>query len=329
MRVTAITETVVPTLRYRDVAAAIDWLCEAFGFEVHAIMHGDDGTVRYAELKFGRSIIIVVRADGSELDAFMKQPSDIGGAETQVCYLLVADAVAHCARAKRAGADIILDIQDEDGKRGGYSCRDPEGHVWNFGSYDPWRRRSGSGTARGWFRASVRSLALAIAMLAGISSTSALLDTTALVIYLRHSELDAAGSATRLNVEEAHAVASVAQEPAATVQTQQDAAQARQELARERTMLEAAHRDAEEARERLALAERARTAALEQLAAERSAREAAELAVRQVQEQLTKEQKEIAERAAKKALEEQTAPESRTRARPRFMLRKTYLTWPF
>src|SRR5215471_12052410 len=256
MRVTAITETVVPTLRYRDVAAAIDWLCEAFGFEGHAIMHGDDGTVRYAELKFGRSIIIVVRADGSELDAFMKQPSDIGGAETQVCYLLVADAVAHCARAKRAGADIILDIKDEDGKRGGYSCRDPEGHVWNFGSYDPWRRRSGSGAVRGRFRACVRSLALAIAMMAGISSTSALLDSTALVIYLRRSELNAAGSASRLNVEEAH-VSSAARESAATTQAQQDAAQARHELTRERAMLEAAHHDAEEARERLALAERA------------------------------------------------------------------------
>jgi uncharacterized glyoxalase superfamily protein PhnB len=329
MRVTEITETVVPTLRYRDVAAAIDWLCEAFGFERHAIVHGDDGAVCYAELGFGRSIIMVVRADGSELDAFMKQPSDIGGAETQVCYLFVADAVAHFTQAKRAGADIILDIKDEDGKRGGYSCRDPEGHVWNFGSYDPWRRRPGSGAARGRLRACVRSLVLAIATLTVIASISAVLDSTALVINLRRSELNAAGSASRLNVEEAHAVASVAEEPAATVEAQRDAAQARQELARERTEREAAHRDAEEARERLALAERARTAALEQLAAERNAREAAELAVRQVQEQLTKEQKEAAERATKKALEEETSPESRTRARPRFMLRKTYSSWPF
>ena len=27
------TATVIPTLRYRDAAAAIEWLCEAFGFE--------------------------------------------------------------------------------------------------------------------------------------------------------------------------------------------------------------------------------------------------------------------------------------------------------
>ena len=48
------TPTVIPTMRYNDAAAAIAWLCEAFGFETHLV------------------------------------------------------------------------------------CRDPEGHIWNFGSYDPW-----------------------------------------------------------------------------------------------------------------------------------------------------------------------------------------------
>jgi uncharacterized glyoxalase superfamily protein PhnB len=328
MRATEFTPTIVPTLRYRDVAAAIDWLCEAFRFERHAIVTGEDGTVRYAELTFGRGIIMVVPADGSDLDAFMKQPSDVGGAETQICYLFVADAPAHCAQAKRAGADIILDIEDADGKGSGYTCRDPEGHVWNFGTYDPWRRRPGSAAARGRFQACIRSLALAIATLAGISATSALLDTTALVIHLRRSELNAANSASRSNAEEANALASVTQEPAAA-EAQRDVAQAPKEIARERTALEAAQRDAEESRERLALAERAHAAALEQLAAERSAREAAELAVQQVHEQLTKEQKEAVERAAKRALEGETASENKTRTRPRFMVRKTYFTYPF
>ncbi|HZF33304.1 MAG TPA: glyoxalase, partial [Candidatus Angelobacter sp.] len=27
---------------------------------------------------------------------------------------------------------------DEDYGGRGYSCRDPEGHLWNFGTYDPW-----------------------------------------------------------------------------------------------------------------------------------------------------------------------------------------------
>ena len=325
MPATEITPTVVPTLRYPDVAAALDWLCEAFGFERHAVVRHEDGTVRYAELMFGRGMIMVASADGSDLDAFMKEPSDIGGAETQICYLFVADAPAHCGQAKRAGADILLDIQDENGKGRGYSCRDPQGHIWNFGSYDPWRCRPASAVARGRLRACLRSLALTSAALAGIFAASALLDTTAL-IHLRRSELNAASTASRLDDEKADAVVSVTQERLA-VQAGQDLALARQELARERTALETAHRDAEEARERLALAERTRAAAVEQLVTERSAREAAELAVQQMHQQLTKEQQVVAERADKKAIEEEAAPESRARTRPRFLVRKTY--WPF
>ena len=42
-----------------------------------------------------------------------------------------------CARAKAAGATIVMEI--DDAAHGGryYSCVDPEGHLWNFGSYDP------------------------------------------------------------------------------------------------------------------------------------------------------------------------------------------------
>jgi uncharacterized glyoxalase superfamily protein PhnB len=41
-------------------------------------------------------------------------------------------------RAKAAGAKIVLDIKDEDYGGRGFSCRDLEGHLWNFGTYDPW-----------------------------------------------------------------------------------------------------------------------------------------------------------------------------------------------
>src|SRR5437016_316608 len=134
--------TVVPTLRYRDVAAAIDWLCNAFGFEKHLVVSGDNGAVRYAELTFGNGMIMLGPVEDTGLDKFMTQPADTGGAETQICYLFVADVVAHCARARAAGAEIVLDIEDADSNGRGYSCRDLEGHVWNFGTYDPWKRRA-------------------------------------------------------------------------------------------------------------------------------------------------------------------------------------------
>ena len=35
-------------------------------------------------------------------------------------------------------AEIVMEIEDAGHGGRGYSCRDPEGHLWNFGSYDPW-----------------------------------------------------------------------------------------------------------------------------------------------------------------------------------------------
>ncbi len=48
-----------------------------------------------------------------------------------------------CRRALRpgqnAGARIVIDIADQDYGGRGYACADPEGYLWWFGSYDPWR----------------------------------------------------------------------------------------------------------------------------------------------------------------------------------------------
>jgi uncharacterized glyoxalase superfamily protein PhnB len=132
--------TVIPCLRYRDSPAAIDWLCAAFGFEKHAVYPNPDGTIAHAQLTFGNGMIMLgsVSARESEWSRLIKQPDEIGGAETQSAYLVVSDADAIYARAKAAGAEIVLDIKDEDYGGRGFTCRDLEGHIWNFGTYDPW-----------------------------------------------------------------------------------------------------------------------------------------------------------------------------------------------
>jgi uncharacterized glyoxalase superfamily protein PhnB len=132
------TPTIIPTLRYRDVPRAIEWLCAAFGFEKHLLVDDADGAVIYAELAIGASMIMVGPAEGSAFDGLMKQPDQLGGVETQICYLYVTDAEAHRQRAVAAGAEIVLDIDAEGYTGRGYSCRDPEGHIWNFGTYNPW-----------------------------------------------------------------------------------------------------------------------------------------------------------------------------------------------
>lgn len=129
----------VPAMRYRDVAAAVDWLSAAFGFEKHRIVTGDDGAILYGLLMFGDHLIMVSPVRETDLDRLMKQPDEIGGAETQTCYLVVEDADLHYAKATAAGANIVIPIQDHDDLGRGFSCRDPEGHIWHFGTYDPWR----------------------------------------------------------------------------------------------------------------------------------------------------------------------------------------------
>ena len=130
--------TVIPTMRYNDAAAAIAWLCEAFGFVRHLVVPGDDGTIVHAQLVFGNGMVMLGSARTSEFDTLQKPPSALGGAVSQSPYIIVEDADQHYARAVAAGAAIVIEIKDEDYGGRGYSCRDPEGHIWNFGSYDPW-----------------------------------------------------------------------------------------------------------------------------------------------------------------------------------------------
>ena len=132
------TATVIPTMRYNDAAAAIEWLCEAFGFEKHLVVPGEDGTIVHAQLVFGNGMVMLGSARAREFDNLQKPPSALGGAVSQSPYIIVEDVDKHCARAVAAGAEIVMEIKDEDYGGRDYSCRDPEGHVWNFGSYDPW-----------------------------------------------------------------------------------------------------------------------------------------------------------------------------------------------
>jgi uncharacterized glyoxalase superfamily protein PhnB len=138
---------IVPTLRYGDLPRAIDWLCEAFGFEKHLLVGDEEGGIVYAELSLGGSMVMLAPADGSAFDALMKQPDQIGGVETQICYLYVRDAGAQRDRAVAAGAEIVLDIDGEGSTGRGFSCRDPEGHIWNFGTYNPWATLPASASA--------------------------------------------------------------------------------------------------------------------------------------------------------------------------------------
>ena len=131
--------TVIPAMRYRNAPEAIEWLIKAFGFEKKAVYPNPDGTIAHAELTFGNGMIMLGSASNqTEMAKMMRQPDEIGKAETQHPCLIVSDADAVYASAKAAGAEIVMEIADMPYGGRAFTCRDLEGHEWHIGSYDPW-----------------------------------------------------------------------------------------------------------------------------------------------------------------------------------------------
>ena len=129
---------IIPAMRYRDAPAAIEFLCQAFGFKRHLVVPGENGGIAHAQLQLHNGMIMLGSITDSEFGRLMKQPDEAGG-QTQTAYIVVSDVDAHYRRAVAAGAAIVIDITDQDYGGRDYTCRDPEGYIWTFGSYDPWR----------------------------------------------------------------------------------------------------------------------------------------------------------------------------------------------
>lgn len=129
---------VIPTLRYRDGKAAVMWLCDVFGFRAKSVYDGENGTVAHAELTLGNGMVMLGSAE-TEYSKLVKTPKS-AGAPTSGLYVVVEDVDAHYARAKSKGAEIAIDIKDQDYGGRDYTARDLEGYLWSFGNYDPWRQ---------------------------------------------------------------------------------------------------------------------------------------------------------------------------------------------
>lgn len=131
------TISIIPTMRYANATRMIDWLCDAFGFERHAVYEDGEGGIAHAQLTFGSGMIMLADDTDGEFSQYQSTPQSLGGT-TQSAYLVVADVDAVCERARAAGARIVIGPRDEDYGGRGFVCIDPEGQVWSFGSYDPW-----------------------------------------------------------------------------------------------------------------------------------------------------------------------------------------------
>jgi uncharacterized glyoxalase superfamily protein PhnB len=123
---------VCPALLYRDAQAALRQLTEAFGFTRHAVYEADDGSVLHAELSHGNGTVMLgSKGRGGLFDEVM------GDAGPSAVHVVVDDPDAHCARARAAGVEILMEPTDQDYGSRDYMARDVEGNVWNFGTYAP------------------------------------------------------------------------------------------------------------------------------------------------------------------------------------------------
>jgi len=123
---------------YDDPAAAITWLCQAFGFEVRLKVEGDDGEIAHSELTLADSLVMVAGTGGKEAwQAAYHSPRSIGGSITQALAFHIDEVDAHAARASAAGAKIVRepstnDYGDDYWADRSYGALDPEGHLWWF-----------------------------------------------------------------------------------------------------------------------------------------------------------------------------------------------------
>lgn len=130
----------IPAMRYDDCDAAHAFLTQVLGLTEHVTYRDAQGKIAHCELSLGAGIMMFgpnQRETGSEFDAFMVPPSQTAGRATVSIYAVAPDVAARFARTLAAGAEILIPLRSEAYGGTSFTCRDPEGHVWTIGSYDP------------------------------------------------------------------------------------------------------------------------------------------------------------------------------------------------
>ena len=132
----------IPAMNYKNANAAVDFLKKAFGFNEHFVYRDENNNVHHAELSLGNAMVMLgPQRPESDFGKMTATPVEVNGVNTQTVYIIIDEIDAHYKNAKANGAEIIMDIKDEDYGGRGYSCKDPEGYIWSFGSYNPYSEK--------------------------------------------------------------------------------------------------------------------------------------------------------------------------------------------
>lgn len=117
----------VPSLAFKDVPTAVQWLSRVFGFRERseARLSWTGGCLTWMELV---DVLISLTTEGGHE---LRSPESVAGVSVGL-KVYVDDVDEHFQHAKAAGATILS--EPEDGFWGGrvYRARDLEGHHWEF-----------------------------------------------------------------------------------------------------------------------------------------------------------------------------------------------------
>ena len=135
--------TIMPAMRYRDANAAIDWLCNVFGFERHAVYPGPNNTVGHAELTLGGGMIMLGSGKDDEYrhaasnhrqNSATRKPA----AFTSSCPTPTRSTPAPRPQAARSSANCRTPTTAAANSR----SRIPKATRWSVGTYNPWASHS-------------------------------------------------------------------------------------------------------------------------------------------------------------------------------------------
>jgi len=111
-------------LAVANVTATMDFLERTFGFERGVVLPGPDGLFRYAEMRHGQSVVMLVhRGDAA---------TATGGAPA--LYTYVDDVDRALAQAREAGAG-VSDAEDKPWGDRVAVVTDPDGYRWVLATF--------------------------------------------------------------------------------------------------------------------------------------------------------------------------------------------------
>ena len=117
-------QTVNTYLAVANVKASMEFLERAFGFTRGVVLPGADGQPRYAEMRHGDSVVMLVpRGDGT---------SATGG--TAALYTYVGDVDKALTKARAAGAG-VSEAEDRPWGDRTVTVTDPDGYRWVLATF--------------------------------------------------------------------------------------------------------------------------------------------------------------------------------------------------